>query len=98
MMQIYVKSSDEALDFYQRAFNAKVVCSYPNSDGTLAHSELDIYGQILAITELNDDDTVTGNTMQFCLHLGEGKDSIIRKIYDALEDGAKILYPLGECE
>ena len=98
MMQVYVKRSEEAFAFYQRAFDAKAVCRYPNSDGTLLHAELDVYGQILALTELRDEDTVTGNTMQFCLHLGKGKEAVVQNIYAVLKDGAKIHYPLGPCD
>ena len=100
MMQVYVKDSGNALEFYQKAFDAKVLCSYPNPDGTLSHSELDVYGQIFAITELNENEreAVTGNIMQFCLHFGEGEESTVEKIYDILKDGAKIIYPLGKCD
>jgi len=98
MMQVYVKESNKALEFYQKAFDAKVMGIYPNEDGTLAHSELDIYGQIMAVTELSENETVTGNTMQFCLEFGEGKEEIVQKAYDVLKDGAKIDYPLGPCD
>jgi len=96
-MQIFVKGSDKALAFYQNAFDAKVVCSYPNLDGTLMHSELDVYGQILAVSELTEKTTLTGNTMMFCLHFGEGKETIVQKIYDELKDEAEIISPLGPC-
>jgi PhnB protein len=98
MMQVFVKGSEKALEFYQNAFDAKVMCSYPNSDGTLMHSELDVFGQIIAVSELNEENAVIGNTMMFCLHFGEGKEAIVQKIYDSLKDGAKILYPLSKCD
>ena len=99
MMQVYVKQSDKAFEFYQKAFDAKDVGKYFNSDGTtLAHSELDIYGQILAVTELSEDSAVTGNTMQFCLEFGEGAEEIVKKAYEVLKDGATITYPLGPCD
>jgi len=99
MMQVYVKNSNEALEFYKKAFDAEVLGVYPNSDGTLAHSELDVYGQVLAVTELDNDSTVTGNTMQFCLHFGEGKEDVVKKIYDVLkEEAQKFDCPLGPCE
>jgi PhnB protein len=50
------------------------------------------------VTELDNGDTVTGSTVQFCLHFGEGKEAIVQKIYDVLKDGAKILCPLRQCE
>ncbi len=99
MMQIYVKESDKAVELYKKAFDAELVACYPNADGTLMHAELNVYGQILAISEAYDDEEIiTGTTMQFCLHFGENKDELVRKAYDALEDGAKILYPLSPCD
>ncbi|MCX7923101.1 MAG: VOC family protein [Clostridia bacterium] len=104
MMQTYVIGSDKAVELYQRAFEAKIVSSYPNPDGTFYHAELDIYGQILAVAEARyadygkNDDRITGNTMQFCLHFGQGKEDIVQKAFDVLKDGANILYPLSPCE
>jgi len=97
MMQVFVKGSGEALKFYQKAFDAKLAASYPNPDGTFIHAELDVYGQILALSELTDSDAVTGNTMMFGLHFGEGEEAIVEKIYDVLKDGAEIISPLGPC-
>ena len=34
MMQVYVKGSNEAILFYQKAFGAELVASYLNPDGT----------------------------------------------------------------
>ena len=97
MMQVFVKGSGKAIEFYKKAFNAKMLCTYPNSDGTLIHSELDVYGQVMAVSELIDENTITGNTMMFCLHFGEGKETDVKKIYDILKDEAKIISPLGPC-
>lgn len=104
MMQVYVKGSDKAVALYQKAFDAKLVSSYPNPDGTFYHSELEVYGQILAVSESSyadygkNEDRITGNTMQFCLHFGEGKEDIVQKAFDVLKDGAEILYPLSPTE
>ncbi|MDD5189620.1 MAG: hypothetical protein PHE50_01105 [Dehalococcoidales bacterium] len=62
------------------------------------HAELNVYGQILAVSEApENEERITGTTMQFCLHFGEGKEELVRKAYDVLKDNAKILYPLGPC-
>lgn len=99
MMQVYVKGSDKALEFYQKAFDAKIIASYPNVDGTLSHAELDVYGQVLALSELSDNSVVTGNTMQFCLHFGEGKEAIVKKAYEVLKEGVqRDDGPAGPCE
>jgi len=98
-MQVYVKGSKEAVEFYQRAFDADLLAKHMNEDGTaVMHAELNVYGQILALSELSDNDTITGNTMQLCLHLGNGKETIVQKIYDVLKENAKIHYPLSPCD
>lgn len=101
-MQIYVIGSDKAIIFYQKAFDAHVVESYPNDDGTFMHAELDIQGQTLALSERNSEyaikgETNTGNTMQFCLHYGENNEDALKKAYEVLKDDAKILMPLAPC-
>ncbi|WP_312428146.1 VOC family protein [Lacrimispora sp.] len=104
MMQAYVTRSDEAVALYQKAFDAALISSYPNSDGTFYHAELDIQGEILALAERNTEyaiigeEMVTGNVMQFCLHYGEGHEDKVRKAYEILKTDAKILMPLAPCE
>lgn len=104
MMQAYVVRSDEAVALYLKAFDAKLISSYPNSDGTYYHSEIDIQGEILAVSEQNmgssapTSATVTGNTMQFCLHYGEGNEEAVRKAYDVLKTDANIIVPLAPCD
>ena len=103
MMQAYVTRSDEAVALYQEAFDAALLCSYPNEDGTFFHAELDIEGEILAVAEQNPEylmngETVTGNAMQFCLHYGEGNEEKVQKAYEVLKMDAKILVPLAPCE
>jgi len=101
MMQIYVKDSSQAVRFYNKAFGAEILCNHKNDDGTVAHAELDVSGQVLAICEARETETVTGNIMQFCLHFGEGTESHVKEIYDALkEDCIEITAPItgpGEC-
>ena len=101
MMHVYVKNSNQALEFYKRAFDAQVICDYRNENGTVAHAELDIDGQVFAICEAGEIETITGNTMQFCLHFGEGKEVIVKKAYEIMrEDCIKLTAPItgpGEC-
>lgn len=104
MMQAYVTRSNEAVALYLKAFDAELISSYLNSDGTYYHSEIDIQGEILAVSERNmgngttDSETLTGNTMQFCLHYGDGNEEAVRKAYDVLKADAKILVPLAPCD
>ena len=97
MMQMYVKGSVEAVETYQRAFNAEILGLYPDDNGGYMHSELNAYGQILAVSELTDD-LVIGNTMQFCFELGEGCEEQVKNTYEVLKDGATIHCPIGACD
>ena len=86
LMQIYVKGSVEAVKLYKEAFNAEILGLYPDDNGGYMHSELNAYGQILAVSELNED-MVLGNTMQFCFHFGAGGEKHVRQAYDILKEG-----------
>ena len=100
MMQAYVKGSKEAVPFYLEVFNGELISSYINEDGTYFHSEIDIEGEIFSVAERFDDggnQTVTGNTMQFCLHYGEGREETIRDVYEKLKQNAQIRIPLEPC-
>ena len=98
MMQVFVKGSVKALKFYKEAFDAEVLCCHTDSDGLIMHSELDVYGQILAVSELTEEKALTGNTMMLCLHFGKGKEAVVRKIYNVLKDEAKVVSPLEPCD
>ena len=91
-MQVYVKNSAQAVPFYQNTFGAKVICCHYNADGTIAHAELDVFGQILAVCESQHKETVTGNAMQFCLHFGAGNEELVQKIIDNLSQDGKIIF------
>lgn len=97
MMQIYVRGSAEAVELYQRAFRAEILELYPDGNGGYAHSELDVQGQILAVSELRAE-TIPGNTMQFCFHFGEGGEENVRHAYEILKEGGCIDFPMGPCE
>ncbi len=100
MMQIYTKGSREAVELYRKAFDATLGYHVIGADDTYYHAELDICGHTLAVAEANDDreKQITGNTMQFCLHYGEGNEDKVRKAYEILKEGSEILFPLGPCE
>jgi PhnB protein len=90
------------VEFYQRAFDAPLAVSYPNDNGTYMHAELDIQGQILAVSERDSvhagrGETVTGNTMQFCLQYGAGNEDMVKKAYGVLKESAEIISPLAPC-
>ncbi|MCL2313608.1 MAG: VOC family protein [Firmicutes bacterium] len=99
VLQVYVKDSINAVEFYREVFDAPLMADHKNKDGTYyEHAELDVYGQTLALMESSAENVIKGNTMQFFLHFGEGKEAVVHKIYDNLKDGAEIFYPLSPCD
>ena len=96
MMQTYVKGSLLAVELYKKALGATIVDAHPLQEGEgYYHCELDVYGQILAVAELQEPAAITGNVMQFCLHFAPGDEAIVEKAYAALKEGGQVLHPLG---
>ena len=79
LMQVYVKGSAEAVELYQKAFNTTLGYNVVHEDGTFYHSELNVYGQIISVAERTDDaDSITGNTMQFCLQFSKEETDLLK--------------------
>jgi len=97
--QVYVHNSDCAIAAYQQIFNATLLNQFKTPEGVNIHTELDIYGQVLALSEINalEEKTVSGNTMQFCLQFDKNEKDLITKAYEILKIDADIRYPLGAC-
>lgn len=97
MMQVYVKGSNEAVELYLEAFGAALGFNVKNPEGNYYHSELDVCGHTLAVSEADagEDTQITGNTMQFCFHYGEGNEDTVRHAYEVLKEGSEIRFPLG---
>ena len=51
MMQVYIKNSDQAVEFYQNVFGAEVLIYGKHENGTIVHAEQNIFGQIFAFCE-----------------------------------------------
>ena len=96
MMQVYVQSATEAIALYQRAFDATLLSLAQGDDGTVFHSELDVHGQIVALSDAPGE-RIPGNTMQFVLHFEADQQDTVRRAYDALCEGGLIEVPLGPC-
>ncbi|HOJ10904.1 MAG TPA: VOC family protein [Clostridiales bacterium] len=97
MMQVFVKGSKEALELYRKGFDTEVLCTYPDDNGGYMHTELNAYGQEIAISEINQN-VIPGNTMMFCFHFGEGGESKVKKAYAMLKDGAAVNNPPEACD
>lgn len=102
LLQIYVKGSDEAFEFYKRAFDAQIGYQDVDENGVVIHRELNVCGQAIAVGEANDttraggEKRITGNTMQFCIQFGVGQEDKVRKAYETLLEGSEIITPYGE--
>ena len=57
--------------------------------------ELDICGQIIAVSKASAD-TVCGNNMQFCLLYHEDEHDKGRQAYDMLKEGATMICDIDE--
>jgi PhnB protein len=102
ILQIYVKGSDEAFEFYKKAFDAKIGFQDVDENGKVIHRELDVCGQAIAVGEARDttraggNKRITGNTMQFCIQFEKGQEDRVRKAYETLREGGEIITPFGE--
>lgn len=102
ILQIYVKGSDEAFEFYKKAFDAKIGFQDIDENGEVIHRELDVCGQAIAVGEARDttraggNKRITGNTMQFCVQFEKGQEDRVRKAYETLREGSEIITPFGE--
>ena len=100
MIQLYVEESGKALEFYKKAFDAKVKGEIhwhaTEEEGIIIHAELDVFGQTLAISDVEygiGETTVFGNNIQICFR-GLSVDRI-NKIYEVLKDSAVSDNPPG---
>jgi len=98
-MQIYMKNSQEAIPFYEKAFDTKAKIYGTYGDGTILHAELNVYGHVFALAELKDAEPAHGNNMQFCFEFGSGNRKKIKQAYTVLSEDAKQNNgPPGECD
>ncbi len=96
-MQVYVNGSVEAAELYVKAFGGKMTAAYPDESGAYMHSEIDVDGQIIAVSEAGDANP--GDAMQFCLHYQSDEKEKVTRACEVLLKGARKIYaPLGPCE
>jgi PhnB protein len=93
-----IKDAAKAIEFYKRAFGAKVVGKIYMPDGsTIAHAEIEIGDSKIMLAEENEQwgnlspQTIGGSAVSLCLYV-EDVDAVFAR---ALKEGAK---PTGEME
>lgn len=94
ILQIYVKNSWAAAVMYEEAFQTKIRARIKNLDGTYLRCELDLGGQVMMLSEIEEDHCYTGNAMQFTLEYEKDEREKLEHAYDVMKKGAKILHPL----
>jgi uncharacterized glyoxalase superfamily protein PhnB len=104
MIQLYVEESGKALEFYKKAFDAKVhgeIHWQPESESVpehtvIVHAELCVFDQIIAVSDVDfgiGETTVWGNNYQICFR-GLTVEKI-DKIYEVLKENAISANPPG---
>lgn len=96
LMQLYIRSSKEAVEFYSKAFQTTKQHEFLDQQGNYVHVELDVLGQTIACSHAYQPKLI-GNTMQFCFQLNENEKDWMEHAYAILKENATIDYPLGEC-
>jgi len=93
----FSNNAEEALKFYANAFNhqLKETDVYRNEDGTILHSEIDVFGSKLMMADGASEGTLFQG-FSFAINITD--EAEIRRIYQELSDGAEILIPLGEID
>lgn len=95
LFQCYVRDSLAAVEAYRAAFGATQVAQTLSPEGANIHTELDLAGQILAISELAEGEPVTGTTMELCLHYRPEEKDLLLRAFEALKPGATVIFPPG---
>lgn len=98
--QVYVRNSAYAIETYIRAFNAVILNQAISKEGINIHTELNFYGNVLAISELSSSEDIicTGNIMQICLQFDKTEKDMLLNAYNVLKVNAtRIQYPLSGC-
>lgn len=94
---ITVINANAAIEFYKKAFGAKETGRITMPDGTIGHSELEIFNSKLMIAEENkiwgnlSPQTLGGSAVSLCLYV----DDVDAVFTNALNAGAKVT---GEME
>lgn len=99
MPQVYVRDAAGAIELYKAAFDAEVKEIHHTPDGRVLHSELDVDGYVIAVADREEGDgahDVTGNVMQFCLHMEPGREDFVKKAYSVLSEKGTVRFPLGD--
>jgi PhnB protein len=91
------KGADAALKWYTTIFGAKEKMRFDSPDGTIAHAEITIGGDVIMVSEEmpeynSSPKTVGGNSVNLCIYVPD-VDAVIKK---AVNNGAKLVAPVKD--
>lgn len=91
------KGADAALKWYVNIFGAKEKMRLDGPDGTIAHAEITIGGDVIMVSEEmpeynSSPKTVGGNSVNLCVYVPDA-DAVIKK---AVSNGAKLVTAVKE--
>lgn len=90
-------NAEEALMFYANVFSHQLKDTdiFRNEDGTILHSEIDVFGSKLMMA---DGAPASTSFQGFSIAINITDEAEVRRIYQELNDDAEIMMPLGEIE
>lgn len=94
MIQLYVDNAEEAIALYTKAFDAELKYIECTPEKTVLHSEIEAYGQKIAIATAGDI-SVTGTVFQIDVKMKKEED--VRRAYEILKEDSKVNVPIGPC-
>ena len=94
MIQLYVNNAEEAIALYKEAFNAELKYIEYTTEKTVLHSEIEAYGQKIAIGTATDA-PVIGTVFQIDVRMKKEED--VRRTYEILKEGSQVNVPIGPC-
>ncbi len=94
MIQLYINNAEEAIALYTKAFDAELKYIEYTPEKTVLHSEIEAYGQKIAIATA-EDTPVTGTVFQIDVKMKKEED--VRRAYEILKEDSKVNVPIGPC-
>jgi len=95
LFQCYIRNSLEAVEAYRTAFGAELTSQTLSAEGVNIHTELDLGGQILAISELSGAEPSTGSTIEICIQYRPDEKHLMLCAFEALKSGATVMHAPG---
>jgi PhnB protein len=96
--RLVVRGADDALEFYRRAFGARIEERYTDDSGRVVHAAFSIRGAVLALTEEhrdwnNDAPASLGGSAVILNLVVDDVDAVGKRLEAA---GAEVIFPIAD--